>query len=207
MTDKPAILVVPRHLAPLASLLDGAYEVYRFWEGPPADAAHNIRAVITVGEVPLERALLESLPKLGLVAYFSVGHESFDPAWAKGRGVAATHARGVNHDDTADLALGLIIASVRGIAAGDRQVRAGEWIAGAKAIGPSLGGKRVGIVGLGAIGSAVAARCEALRTTVSWWARMRSPAPSGRVPPACSTWPRPATSWWWPARRMRPIAA
>ena len=175
MSDKPAILVLPRHLGPLASLLEGAYTVYRFWEGPPVDAAHTIRAVVTVGEAPLDRAVLDSLPMLGLLAYFTVGHDSFDADWAKARGVAASHAQGVNHEDTADMALGLIIAAVRGIAAGDRALRAGDWLPDGKTITPSLAGKKVGIVGLGAIGEAVAQRCAALRMSVSWWGPREKP--------------------------------
>jgi len=175
MTDKPAILVMPRHLGPLASLLEGAYEVHRFWEGPPADVAHTIRAVITVGETPLEKAVLDSLPQLGFLAYFSAGYDSFDPEWAKARGLLASHCRGINHEDTADHGLALILASVRGVVAGDRSIRDGGWLPGTKTIGPSLAGKRVGIVGLGAIGEALARRCEALRMSISWWGPREKP--------------------------------
>ena len=184
MTDKPAILVVPRHLGPAANLLEGAYTVYRLWEGPPADVAHTIRAVVTVGEAPLERAVLESLPNLGLIAYFSAGHDSDDAAWRAARGLPASHCRGVNHEDTADHALAMILASVRNIVSGDRSLRAGGWIAGTKSIGPSLAGKRVGIVGLGAIGEAVASRCAALRMSVSWWGPRDKPG---------VRWPRAAS--------------
>lgn len=184
MSDKPSILVMPRHLGPLASALEGAYTVYRFWEGPPTDVAHTIRAVVTVGEVPLERAVLDSLPALGLVAYFSAGHESFEPGWARSRGLLASHAQAVNNDDAADMGLGLIVASVRGIVTGDATVRAGEWTTGPKTLLPSLGGLRVGIVGLGAIGAALARRCEALRMQVAWWGPRDKPD---------APWPRAAS--------------
>lgn len=184
MSDKPAILVIPRHLGPLAPMLEDAYTVYRFWEGPPAHVAATIRAAVTVGSTPHDAALMDSLTNLGLLAYFSVGYESFDAQWAAGRGIAASHAQGVNHEDTADLALGLIISQVRGIAAGDQQIRAGGWLPGVKSIWPSLGGKRAGIVGLGAIGEAVARRCEAVRMAVSWWGPRDKPG---------AAWPRAAS--------------
>ena len=56
MTQRPAVLIMQRHLAPLSPLLESAYDVYRFWEGPPIEAAHDIRALIVAGEAPLDKA-------------------------------------------------------------------------------------------------------------------------------------------------------
>ena len=75
----------------------------------------------------------------------------------------------MNHEDVADHALGLILAHLRRIVAGDRAVRAGGWTTEAKVLTPSLAGKRVGIVGLGGIGEALARRCEVVRMPVAWW--------------------------------------
>lgn len=184
MSDRPALLIMQRHLAPLTAFLEGAYTVYRFWEGPPVEARDEIRALVVAGEFPLDKALIEGLPNLTLIVCFTSGHDGIDIAWCRARGLTVTHAPGVNHEDVADHALGLILAARRGIVAGDRQVRNGEWTANTRVITPSLGGQRVGIVGLGAIGEAVARRCEAFRMTVSWWGPRAKP----QMP-----WPRAET--------------
>ena len=169
MSDKPAVLLVNRHLGALAGVLEGAYTVYRLWEGPPVEASSVIRALVTIGEVPLEAKLLDSLPALGLIACFTVGHEGIDVADARRRGLQMSYAPGSNHDDVADQALGLILASRREIVAGDRLVRGGAWTNEQKLLNRSIRGSKVGIVGLGRIGEAVASRCEALGMTPSWW--------------------------------------
>ena len=79
-------------------------------------------------------------------------------------GLVVSHAPGVNHEDVADHALALILAARRQIVSGDRQVRSGGWTRESKTITPSLKGQR-----LGAIGEAVARRCEALRMRAAWW--------------------------------------
>ena len=169
MTDRPAILIMQRHLAPLTAFLEGAYTVYRFWEGPPVEARDDIRAMVVAGEFELDKRLVESLPRLELIACFTAGYDGIDVGWCRARGLPVTHAPGVNHEDVADHALGLIISARRRIAEGDRALRAGRWTPDSKTITPSLNHLRVGIVGLGAIGEAVARRCEALRMRVRWW--------------------------------------
>ena len=169
MAQRPALLIMQRHLAPLTAFLESQYDVYRFWEGPPVEAAHDIRALVVAGEFPLDKPLIESLPNLQLIACFTSGYDRIDVAWCRARGLAVTHAPGVNHEDVADHALGLILAARRQIAAGDRALRAGGWTVDAKTITPSLNGQRLGVVGLGHIGEAVARRAEVLRMAVKWW--------------------------------------
>jgi lactate dehydrogenase-like 2-hydroxyacid dehydrogenase len=169
MTQRPAVLIMQRHLAPLSGFLESAYDVYRFWEGPPIEAAHDIRVMVVAGEAALDKALIERLPHLDLIACFTSGYDGIDVDWCRERGLPVTHAPGVNHEDVADHALGLILAARRQIASGDRQVRAGDWTAETRTITASLGGQKLGIVGLGHIGKAVADRAEAFRMAVSWW--------------------------------------
>lgn len=167
--SKPAVLILQRHLAPLTAFLEATYDVYRFWEGPPPEAAEAIRAVVVAGEFPLDKALIEGLPNLGLIACFTSGYDGIDVNWCRARGLPVTHAPAVNHEDVADHALGLIIGARRRIVSGDRDLRAGLWTPESKTITPSLKGQRVGIVGMGGIGQALARRCEALRMQVAWW--------------------------------------
>nr|WP_314436677.1 2-hydroxyacid dehydrogenase [uncultured Brevundimonas sp.] len=169
MTQRPAVLIMQRHLAPLSGFLESAYDVYRFWEGPPVEAAHDIRALVVAGEYPLDKALIEKLPNLGLIACFTSGYDGIDIDWCRARGLPVTHAPGVNHEDVADHALGLILAARRQIATGDRQVRSGDWTIETRTITTSISGQKLGVVGLGHIGKAVARRAEAFRMAVSWW--------------------------------------
>ena len=169
MTQRPAVLIMQRHLAPLSGFLESAYDVYRFWEGPPIEAAHDIRVMVVAGEAALDKALIERLPNLDLIACFTSGYDGIDIDWCRERDLPVTHAPGVNHEDVADHTLGLILAARRQIASGDRQVRSGAWTAETRTITASLGGPKLGIVGLGHIGKAVADRAEAFRMAVSWW--------------------------------------
>lgn len=183
MTDRPALLIMQRHLAPLTAFLESEWTVYRFWEGPPVEAQAEIRALVVAGEFPLDKHLIEILPKLQLIACFTSGYDGIDIDWCRARGLPVSHAPGVNHEDVADHALGLILAARRQIAAGDRALRAGGWTADSKLITPSLKGQRLGVVGLGSIGEAVARRGEAMRMAVRWWGPREKEAP----------WPRAAS--------------
>jgi lactate dehydrogenase-like 2-hydroxyacid dehydrogenase len=184
MTERPAVLIMQRHLAPLTAMLESRYVVYRFWEGPPSDVAHVIRAMIVAGEFALDKHLIESLPGLGLIACFTSGYDGIDTAWAKGRGLQVSHAPAVNHEDVADHALGMIIAARRQIVSGDRALRAGEWTPHAKTITPSLRDQKLGIVGLGLIGRALAERARAIGMHIAWW---------GPRPKPEAEWPRAAS--------------
>lgn len=181
MTQRPAVLIMQRHLAPLSAFLESAYDVYRFWEGPPIEAANDIRALVVAGEFELDKALIERLPNLSLIACFTAGHEGIDVDWCHARGLAVSHAPGVNHEDVADHAIGLILAARRQIAEGDRTIRAGEWSPASRSITTSLGGQTLGVVGLGRIGAAVARRAEVMRMKVQWWGPRAKTAPWPRA--------------------------
>ena len=73
MTNAPPFSLMQRHLAPLSGFLESAYDVYRFWEGPPIEAAHDIRVMVVAGEAPLDKALIERLPNLDLFGLFHLG--------------------------------------------------------------------------------------------------------------------------------------
>lgn len=174
--QRPAVLIMQRHLAPLTAFLESSYDVYRFWEGPPVEAAQDIRALVVAGEFELDKALIESLPNLIHIACFTAGYDRIDVGWCRARGLIVTHAPGVNHEDVADHAIGLVIAARRGLFSGDRALRAGEWKPETRVLTASLKGQKVGIVGLGGIGEAVARRAETLRMEVSWWSPREKPA-------------------------------
>jgi len=176
MTDKPAVLIVQPHLAPIAAMLEADFTVWRLWLGPPLEASHTIGALVVAGEFPLDRALVESLPQLGLIACFTAGYDGVDLAWAAERGLKVSHSPGVNHEDVADQAIGLMLAAWRGLIEGHAIVREGRWRPTEKRITPSLAGKHLGVVGLGAIGEAVARRAETFGLKIAWWGPNEKPS-------------------------------
>lgn len=115
--------------------------------------------------------------KLGLIASFGAGTDHIDLAAAKRRGIMVTNTPGVFTDDTADLALALIIGVPRRMREGVALVRRGEWTGWAPSgmLGRQLGGKVLGIVGMGRIGQAVAYRARAFGLTIAYHNRHRLP--------------------------------
>ncbi len=176
MSGKPAILVVQPHLAPVAAMLDADFTVWRLWQGPPLEASHSIAALVVAGEFPLDQSLAQSLPNLGLIACFTAGYDGVDLAWAADRGLKVSHSPGIHHEDVADQAMGLMLAAWRGLVEGDAIVREGRWRPTEKRITPSLAHRKLGIVGLGAIGEAVARRAQAFGLEVTWWGPNEKPA-------------------------------
>jgi lactate dehydrogenase-like 2-hydroxyacid dehydrogenase len=172
---RPVILIAQPHLAPLLGLLAADYDVYPLWEETGRARIDEAQALVTAGEFRLDPVLLEAMPQLGLIACFTVGYDGVDLDWARARGIAVTHAGDANAEDVADHGIGLILAHRRQIVAGDRQLRAGQWVAGAKTITRSLADSRLGIVGMGAIGVATARRAAVMRMQVNWWGPRAKP--------------------------------
>ncbi|OHC93647.1 MAG: hydroxyacid dehydrogenase [Sphingomonadales bacterium RIFCSPLOWO2_12_FULL_63_15] len=173
---RPILLVGQALLAPVVPLLAQDYDVMALWEEPDAAALARVDAVIWAGEFVLERALVEAMPRLSLIACFTVGYDGVDLALARERGIAVTHAGDANAQDVADHAIGLMIAHRRWIVGGDRHVRSGQWTMAAKTRTRSMGGAKLGIIGMGSIGVAVAERTQAMRMQVRWWGPREKPA-------------------------------
>lgn len=178
---RPAVLIIQRMLAPLSPFLETQFDVFRLWEGPPVEAANDIRAIVVAGEYPLDKALIEQLPNLEVIACFTAGYDGVDVEWARQRGLKLSHSPNVNHEDVADLALGLMLAAKRDMITGHNQVRDGTWSQENRRITGSLQGQKVGIVGLGAIGQAVARRAQAFNLDVSWWGPREKDTPLRRA--------------------------
>jgi lactate dehydrogenase-like 2-hydroxyacid dehydrogenase len=104
---------------------------------------------------------MAALPSLGIIAINGVGFDKVDLSLARARGVRVVRTPGLLADDVADLAVGLIIALLRGIPAADAFVRRGEWEKRAWPLARKVTGRRFGILGLGEIGSAIARRLSA----------------------------------------------
>jgi lactate dehydrogenase-like 2-hydroxyacid dehydrogenase len=134
----------------------------------PPDVAGRIRALATEANRGASRDLIARLPRLEIIACFGVGTDGIDLAAARERGIAVSNTPGVMADDVADLAIGLMLASARQILAADRFVREGRWTKAPIGLGRQVTGKRLGVLGLGAIGRAIADRAAAFKMTVRY---------------------------------------
>lgn len=139
-------------------------------------ALRDARALVTFGAVGASAALMDALPKLEIIGLFSVGYDKVDVDHARAHGIRVSNTPDVLTDDVADLAVGLVYATVRNIAANDAMVRRGDWARGEKpALCGRVTGRRIGILGLGRIGSAIARRLEPVAGELLYHSRHPKP--------------------------------
>ncbi|CAF2115699.1 unnamed protein product [Brassica napus] len=131
--------------------------------------ASSVRAVVSIGRFKIDADFLSRLPSLQLIVCTSVGTDHVDLPECNRRGIAVTNAGGAYSEDVADYAVGLLISFLRRIPAADRYVRSGKWArCGEFQLGIKLSGKRIGILGLGSIGSLIAKRLEPFGCIISY---------------------------------------
>lgn len=169
MTHK--VLVLVENLdAYLWILEDSGFELVR---APTAElreqaiAAHgpSVTAVVTRGPLGLFAKEMDALPNLRIICVSGAGYEKVDLPAAQARGITVTNGAGVNAATVADHTMALLLALMRDIPQADASVRRGEW---RKAMRPSMAGKRVGIIGLGAVGMAIARRVAGFDMVVAY---------------------------------------
>ncbi len=173
--SKPDVLAVAKLHPFYRRALDTVYTVHdRTHELDPAAfaaLAPRIVGVASVGEGVVPRSLLERLPAAKVVSVFGVGYDGVDVQASLDLGIPVTHTPGVLTDDVADLAMALVLAVARRVAEADAFVRAGRWLEGPIALGRKVSGARMGIVGMGRIGKAIAHRAEAFGMSIAYHAR------------------------------------
>jgi lactate dehydrogenase-like 2-hydroxyacid dehydrogenase len=138
-----------------------------------AERGGTFRAVVTTARVGVDAELMRRLPALGAIIHFGVGYDTTDVEEAAARHVQVSNTPDVLTDCVADRAVGALIDVLRGVSAADRFVRRGDWQAGPFPLTAKVTGKRVGIVGLGRIGTAVAQRLEGFGTPIGYHNRRR----------------------------------
>jgi len=175
---KPQVLQLNPILIPeINEELAALYTVHKYFE--LADGASwlqehgaSIDAVITGGHTGITQAMLARLQALKVVAINGVGTDAVDLAYCRERGLPVTATLGALTEDVADLAIGLLIAACRNLCAGDRFVRSGQWELrpqpSAIPLARRFSGMRVGVVGMGRVGRAVAVRAAAFGCAISY---------------------------------------
>jgi len=180
---KPDIVVMGPIYAPTLAQLDATCTVHRLWEAPDenaflADLSGRVDTAITSGGRGMTAEEMRALPKLRLIACFGVGVDAIDVDSATALGIKVTNTPDVLTEDVADLALALLLATVRRVAAGDRFVRDSRWLKGALPLTQSMQKKKLGIIGMGRIGHAIAKRAHAFGITTAYQGPRQKPYPS-----------------------------
>ncbi len=184
MTAKPAVLVtraLPRDVeARMARMFDARLNADDAPMTPEriVEASAGVGAIVPTVTDRFDAGLVEALPAgVGLLANFGAGVDHVDLSAAAARGMVVTNTPDVLTDDTADIAVGLMLAVSRRLVEGDRLVRGGGWRGWSPTFmtGGSLSGKRLGIVGMGRIGRAVARRALGFGMRILYHNRRRLP--------------------------------
>jgi len=163
--------------------LEERYRVHKLWEQPDRAAAlkaaaPKVRALAHTGHSKVDAALMDALPKLEIIANFGVGVAQIDLDAATARGITVTNTANALNDCVADCAIALVLNTLRKFPQADKYLRAGRWKTdGTYPFTTSLGGKTLGILGLGRIGEEIANRAKAFKMEVRYHNRNRKGVP------------------------------
>jgi hydroxypyruvate reductase len=144
----------------------------------PAELRDRIDVVFTAGNIVHGAADMDVTPNLRLIACFGSGFEGVDVAAARARGIAVTNCTNTNHECVADMAWALLLAAGRHVVPADIFTRAGKWAVGEPGyprMFKTVHGSKLGILGLGAIGTAVARRAQGFNMEIAWCGRNPQP--------------------------------
>ena len=136
-----------------------------------AQVGSTIRGLVQGGGTVTPTALLDALPKLEIISVFGVGYDGVPVDYCRARGLKVTNTPDVLTDDVADVAVALIMLTGRGFVRLNRFVHAGGWLKQGPELTAKLGGRTVGILGLGRIGKAIAGRVSAMGMQVAYTGR------------------------------------
>lgn len=173
---KPDLLVIGPYPDFDMEVLEKDYNVLKLWEQADQIAfiqahAASIHALGTRGDLGASKALIDQLPQLEIIACNGVGVDAIDFNTTRARGIKVTNTPDVLNDDVADLTLALMLGISRQIAKGDAFVRSGQWAGHGWPLQIKMSGKRLGLLGMGRIGQAIAKRAEAFSMPVAYHTR------------------------------------
>ena len=175
------VLIPDRLMADALVAASRLFTIHQLVEASDRDAflaqvGPRVRGLARGGDAAIDRAFIDRLPRLEIIASFGVGYDGIDVVAAAERGIVVTNTPDVLTEETADTALGLLLMTVRELSAAERHLRAGKWVTdGPYPLTASLRDRTVGIVGLGRIGMALARRLDAMRVPVVYHTRRERP--------------------------------
>ena len=180
VATRPRILLTSGVINQLARLSPDEFDIeqlddHRDRDGWLAANGTGIRAILTSGMERLDAARLDKLPQLEVIAVIAAGMAGIDLEAARQRGIAVTNAGDINAGDVADYAVTMLLAQRRELMVNDAYVRSGAWTKARRPWGRSISKERVGIVGLGYIGQAVAERLVPFGCELAWWGPRAKP--------------------------------
>lgn len=166
MSMSPVLMAAPLQ-ADLAAALESEHGAVALPQGSPI--LEQVRVAVTTTGVGIDAAMIDRLPALEAVVNFGVGLDAIDLAACARRGVAVANTPDVLTDATADTAVALVLATLLRVPSSDRFVRSGGWADGGSVpFGRQVSGSRVGVLGLGRIGSTIARRLAAFDCPISY---------------------------------------
>jgi len=164
---KPEIIITARGHAGTMATLQSEFSTHLLSEAADRAAflrqhAGSVRGLATFGPMPVEGKLMDALPKLEIIANFGVGVDAINLDDARKRNIIVTNTPDVLNECVADTALALVLNTVRRFPQSEVYLRGGNWASrGPYPLTTSIGGKTLGILGLGRIGEAIAKRAIA----------------------------------------------
>lgn len=180
--ERPTILIVARLPQHLLDLLQNNFTCHnlvldQLSDDQLAAIAPQVRGIAANGEAKVGREFMARFPALEIVSVFGVGYDGVDVPAARERGIHVTHTPDVLTDDVADMAIALMLAVARNVVRADRFARSGEWKNGPFPFTTKVSGARLGIVGLGRIGEAIARRAAGFDMEIAYHNRSRKDVP------------------------------
>jgi hydroxypyruvate reductase len=176
---KPEIIFTGKGHAGTQATLEAEFTVHKLFEATDREAflkqrADRVRGIASFGPSIVDGRLMDALPKLEIIANFGVGVDQINLDDAKKRGIVVTNTPDVLNECVADTAIALVLCTLRRLPQSDAYLRGGHWSAkGPYALATSLGGKTLGILGLGRIGEAIAKRALAMGMKIRYHNRSK----------------------------------
>ena len=176
---KPDLIATTKIYGPTQERLDREFNCHRLHEAADRAAflkelAPRVRGLATFGPAGADAKLMDALPKLEIISNFGVGVDAIDLAAARQRRILVTNTPDVLNDCVADTAMALTLNVMRRFPQSEGHLRAGQWVAkGGYPLTTSLGGKTMGILGLGRIGEAIATRAQSFGMKIRYHNRHR----------------------------------
>ena len=174
---KPTIVLTAPGHAGTQSTLMSEFDAYKLWEAKDSIEKGKVRGLATFGPMSVDGKFMDQFPKLEIISNFGVGVDAINLADAKDRKIIVTNTPDVLNECVADTGMALVLNTLRKFPQSEKYLREGNWLKAAYPLCTSLGGKTMGILGLGRIGEAVAKRAMAFGMKIRYHNRTKKNVP------------------------------